>query len=285
MSRMSGILNYRYMFLRRATSIGTLVLFFGANAYGWTLLKGNLSYADLIGGVPMADPFHVLQVLASMQVPAAEALTGAVVVLVFYAAVAGRAFCSWVCPVNMVSDAAGWLRRKTGFMETLKMSRSTRYWAVGLSLALSALMGIAAFEWISPVSMLHRGIVFGMGAGWAAVVGVFLFDSLVVRNGFCGHLCPLGGFYSIAGRYSLLRPAYTHDKCTNCARCTDVCPEIQVLSLVGKQSGRVASGECTNCGRCIEVCADKALAFTMSYDNTSANNSSSSAGGRNEDQA
>ncbi|HEB02760.1 MAG TPA: 4Fe-4S binding protein, partial [Nitrospirae bacterium] len=146
---MSGILNYRYMLLRRATSIGTLVLFFGANAYGWTLLKGNLSYADLIGGVPLADPFHILQVLVSLQVPAAEALLGAAFVLVFYAAVAGRAFCSWVCPVNMVSDATGWLRRKTGFVETLTMSRSTRYWALGLTLALSALMGIAAFEWIS----------------------------------------------------------------------------------------------------------------------------------------
>lgn len=262
--------------MRRFTAISILLLFAGANAYGWEFLKGNLSYADLLGEVPLADPYHLLQVFAASQVPAVEALVGGIIVLLFYAVFAGRAFCSWVCPVNMVTDAAGWLRRKTGFVNTMNMSRNTRYWGLVLSLALSAIMGIAAFEWISPVSMLHRGIAFGMGAGWVVVAGVFLFDTLVVRDGFCGHLCPLGGFYAIAGRYSLLRPVYIHDKCTNCARCTDVCPERHVLGLVGKESGRVDSGECTNCGRCIEVCADRALGFSLGFNDKSANKSASS---------
>lgn len=251
--------------MRRITAIGILLLFAGANHYGWSFLKGNLSHADFLGMVPLADPYHLLQVLATLRLPATEALVGGVIVLLFYAVFAGRAFCSWVCPVNMVSDAAQWLRRKMGISESVRMSRSTRYWALGLSLALSTIMGIAAFEWISPVSMLHRGILFGMGTGWTVVAGVFVFDSLVVKNGFCGHLCPLGGFYALTGRYSLLRPAYTHNKCTDCARCTDVCPERQVLGLVGEKSGRVNSGECTNCGRCIEVCADKAIEFTWGF--------------------
>lgn len=261
--------------MRRFSAIGILLLFAGANLYGWNFLKGNLSHADLLGEVPLADPYHLLQVLATLHVPAAEALVGGVLILLFYAVFAGRAFCSWVCPVNMVSDAAEMLRRKAGLTESMRMSRNTRYWVLALSLALSAIMGIAAFEWISPVSMLHRGILFGMGTGWTVVACVFLFDAFVVRNGFCGHLCPLGGFYSLSGRYSLLRPVYTHDKCTNCARCTDVCPERQVLGMVGKENGRVDSGECTNCGRCIEVCADKAIEFSLGFADKSKNKSSS----------
>lgn len=35
----------------------------------------------------------------------------------------------------------------------------------------------------------------------------------------------------------------------------------QVLSIVGKESGDIVSGECTNCGRCIEVCEDDSLSF------------------------
>jgi ferredoxin-type protein NapG len=37
---------------------------------------------------------------------------GCAIVVVFYALVGGRVFCSWVCPVNVVTDAAAWLRRR-----------------------------------------------------------------------------------------------------------------------------------------------------------------------------
>jgi len=47
----------------------------------------------------------------------------------------------------------------------MTLTRQTRYWVLGLGLVLSAVLGIAAFERISPISMLHRGVIFGMGAG------------------------------------------------------------------------------------------------------------------------
>ncbi len=33
--------------------------------------------------------------------------------------------------------------------------------------------------------------------------------------------------------------------------------------MIGKQSGRVNSGECIRCGRCVEVCNDDALNFSI----------------------
>jgi len=33
--------NYRYLILRRMTQIGLMVLYFGANAWGWTRLCTN----------------------------------------------------------------------------------------------------------------------------------------------------------------------------------------------------------------------------------------------------
>jgi len=50
-------------------------------------------------------------------------------------------------------------------------------------------------------------------------------------------------------------------------KCLDVCPERQVLHMVGKQSGAVLSGECINCGRCMEVCNDNAVRFGNIYSN------------------
>jgi ferredoxin-type protein NapH len=110
--------------------------------------------------------------------------------------------------------------------------------------------------------MLHRGIIFGFGMGWTYVASVFLFELLVKENGWCGYLCPLGAFYSVIGRFSLIRLKHDTNTCTLCMLCKDVCHEEQVLKFIGQKSGLI-SGECSNCGRCIEICEDKALKYSI----------------------
>ena len=98
--------------------------------------------------------------------------------------VGGRSFCSWICPVNMITDLANYLRRKLGFNQIQKKqptSRSIRYWVIAISFVLSFIMGIAAFELISPVSMIHRGVIFGLGFGWATMVVIFLLIYLFLK--------------------------------------------------------------------------------------------------------
>ncbi len=259
--------NYRYLILRRITQIGLLVLYFGANAWGWTLLQGNLSSSIILGVIPMSDPYAALQMLVVGAALAMDLLIGAAVVTVFYMLIGGRAFCSWVCPINMVTDAAAWLREKLEINRVqngkVPVKRVTRYWVLGLGLVVSAVMGVTAFEFISPISMVHRGLVFGMGFGWAAIAVIFLFDLFVLKNGWCGHVCPLGGMYSLLGKFSLIRVHHDEEACTLCMKCKDVCPEQQVLHMIGKESIPVLSGECTNCARCIEVCDDDALEFSI----------------------
>ncbi|WP_297434046.1 quinol dehydrogenase ferredoxin subunit NapH [Sulfurimonas sp.] len=259
--------NYRYLILRRFVQIGILVLFFGANAWGWKILEGNLTSSLLFGKIPMSDPYAVLQMVVAGAVIASDLLIGVGVVALFYFLIGGRAFCSWVCPINMVTDSANYLRRVFDIdraqLERSPISRNSRYWILGLSLIVSAFMGIAAFEFVSPISMLHRGIVFGMGFGWAAIGMIFLFDLFVLKNGWCGHICPLGGFYSLLGKFSFIRVHHIEENCTLCMKCKVVCPEKQVLHMIGKESLPILSGECTNCARCIEVCDDDALRFSI----------------------
>lgn len=258
--------NYRYLIGRRFTQVLLLVLFFGANAWGWKILTGNLSSSEILGVIPMSDPYAVLQMVAAGAIVATDLLMGVTVVTLFYFLIGGRAFCSWVCPINMVTDSANYLRRVFDIDRAQKtrqlITRNMRYWVLGLSFLVSAFMGIAAFEFVSPISMMHRGIVFGMGFGWAAIALIFLFDLFVLKNGWCGHVCPLGGFYSLLGKYSFIRVHYLEENCTLCMRCKEICPEKQVLHMIGKESLPILSGECTNCARCIEVCDDDALRFS-----------------------
>jgi ferredoxin-type protein NapH len=151
--------NYRYLFFRRLTQISLLVLYFGANAWGWNILMGNLSSSLFLNFVPMSDPYAALQMLAAGAVIAVDLLIGAVVVTLFYMIIGGRAFCSWVCPINMITDAASLVRRVIGMNKITGIkqpaSRNMRYWILALSLVISFIMGITAFEFISPISMVH----------------------------------------------------------------------------------------------------------------------------------
>jgi len=258
--------NYRYLILRTLSQVSILVLYFGANAWGWNILQGNLSSSSLLGVVPLSDPFAALQMFASGALMASNLLIGALIVAFFYFLIGGRVFCSWVCPINMVTDFAGWLRSKIeiGKMQARQpASRNMRYWVLVLSLIISFIMGLTAFEFISPISMVHRGLVFGLGFGLSAMIVIFLFDLLFLKNGWCGHICPLGGFYSLIGKVGLIRVNHNEEKCTVCMKCKEVCPENQVLFMIGKDSTTVNMGECSNCARCIEVCDDDALRFSI----------------------
>ncbi len=259
--------NIKYLLLRRVTQFTLLFLYFGANAYGWHILEGTFGSSVLFGVIPLADPYTTLQVLATGFVLSADVLLGALIIILFYMVVGGRAFCSWVCPINMVTDLANWLRRKLNLdkeeVNYRFIKRRARYWIMVLGLIVSAVVGVAAFEVLSPITIMQRGIIFGFGAGIAIIVAIFLFDLFGVKNGWCGHLCPLGASYSLIGKASIIRVKHDHEACTACMKCKVVCPENQVLHMIDKESISVTDGECTNCGRCIDVCDDDALGFSI----------------------
>ena len=261
---------WRYLVLRRTVQIGVLLMFFGTLHWGWQiagtpLLRGNLSASEFVGVIPMADPFAVLQQLVSGHMLQTTVLLGAAILLVFYV-VAGRVFCGWVCPMNMVTDLAGWLRSKLKLNDLFRLSRSTRYWILGMALVLSAVLGVAAFEWVSPISMLHRELIYGVGMGLTAAVGIFVFDLLILKHGWCGHLCPLGAFYGLLGKRALLRVRFDERSCTHCGECARVCPEPQVLNLKqAAEHGMVTAGACTNCARCIPICPENSLDFALRW--------------------
>ncbi len=255
----------RFLILRRFTQILLMFLYIAGNVWAWQILQGNLSSSMFLGFIPLSDPFAVLQMLFAGAILTLDILIGAFIIAIFYA-ITGRVFCSWICPVNIITDCANYVRRKLRMNQIEKKqpaSRKIRYYVLALSLILSAILGVTAFEFISPVSITHRAIIFGVGMAWTMLLVIFLFDLFILKNGWCGHICPLGGFYALIGRFRLLKIDYDMPKCTDCMKCKEICPENQVLWMIGKQNIPILSAECTNCGRCVEVCDDDALHFSL----------------------
>jgi len=252
---------HKWLLARRVVQLLILGLFLLGPLAGVWIVKGNLAYSYTLGILPLTDPYVALQSLATGHAPEALGLVGVAIVLAFYFFVGGRVYCSWVCPVNIVTDTAGWLRRRLGIKGSVHLARATRYWMLAMTLIGSALTGVILWELVNPVSMLHRGLIFGMGFAWTIVLAVFLFDVFVMSRGWCGRLCPVGAFYSLLGRWSPVRVSATkRAACNDCMDCFEVCPEPQVIrpALKGEAAGvgpAILASNCTNCGRCIDICS------------------------------
>jgi ferredoxin-type protein NapH len=256
----------KWLILRRLSQLAFLGLFLIGPLTGLWIVKGTLAESLTLGMLPLTDPLVLLQSLSAGHKPEATALIGGVIVAAVYALLRGRLYCSWVCPVNIVTDAAAWTRRKLGWREGMNLGRRPRLAVLLGALIASAVTGTIAWEAVNPVTQLHRALVFGslsgIGAAVVVVVGLFLFDTAVALRGWCGHLCPVGAFYGLLGKAGAMTgigvavSAPRRAACDDCRDCYHVCPEPQVITpaLKGDGSPLIASSDCTACGRCVDVC-------------------------------
>lgn len=261
---------HRFLILRRLSQLSVIVLFLLGPLFGVWIIEGNMASSLLFGTVPLSDPYIVTQLAVAGHLPEFNALLGVAIIAALYWLFGGRTYCSWVCPINAITDLASFLRRTFGINSNVKVNKNTRHVLLVATLLTPLLVGYVAWELINPVSILNRGIIFGIGYGWLLIVTIFAFDLFIMRNGWCGHLCPMGAFYSLLGKKSLLTIKTTNrEACNQCGDCYMVCPEPQVLKqpLRNQEHAKaVISSDCTRCGRCIDVCAPDV--FTLDFTKT-----------------
>lgn len=253
----------KWLILRRFSQLSVLGLFLLGPLAGIWLIKGNLAGSMTLDVLPLTDPLVLIQTLVAGHNLTTTALTGVALVLSFYLLVGGRAFCSWVCPVNIINDGAGWLRRQIpmgdGFLGT-----TIRYWLLALVCLLPLATGVAGWEDINPVNNSARSLIFLQTDVLWMAGSLFLFG-LLLKGGWC-RICPTGALYSILGHFSPLKiRTQNRQSCNQCNRCYQVCPEPQVITTPLKDetgsSPVIKSGQCTNCGRCIDVCHKQIFKF------------------------
>ncbi len=253
---------HRWLIARRCSQLFFLALFLSGPLLGVWIVKGTLASSLTFTVLPLSDPFIALQSLVARHRPETAGVIGALLVLIAYGLMHGRLYCSWVCPVNLVTDAAAAARRRLGWRDGMRLDRRMRVIVLISVLAASAVSSAIVWELFNPVTHLHRAIVFGTlfagGAAWIMVTTIFLFDLAVVARGWCGHLCPVGAFYGLIGRWGLISvSAPQRSACDHCMDCYQVCPEPHVITpaLHDTRSDVILSPDCTACGRCIDVCS------------------------------
>ena len=124
-------------------------------------------------------------------------------------------------------------------------------------------------KYVCPVGTLEGGIPLilaneslrsslGVLFGWkAALLVLCILSSMFIYRPFCKYICPLGAFYSLFQKISLLRMRCDKDACIHCGKCAGICP------MNVDPSKTPNSAECIRCGECIKACPKKALVFSV----------------------
>jgi polyferredoxin len=197
------------------------------------------------------------------------AATMLVLIFLVTAVLLRKAFCSWICPVGLISEMHAWVGRKT-------YGRNFRMWR-WLDLPLRSLkwlllgffsyhifykmpaMGLRAFieSPYNRVSDIKMGLFFVEIGTVGLVVLILLVVGSTFINGFwCRYLCPYGALLGFVSRFSPTRVQRDPLSCIDCGKCDQIC----MARLPVSTSTNMWSVECTGCMDCIAACpVDDAL--------------------------
>ena len=189
----------------------------------------------------------------------------------------GRFVCGWLCLFGLVQELLYKIPTPKLRIPD-KIDRPLRYLKYGvLALLVVGLpllwrgeygAGVPFFcEYLCPVGTLEGGVplvllndVLRPALGWLfrwklLILIVCILSSIFIYRPFCKYLCPLGAFYALFQRASLIRMRVDASACVNCGKCAGVCP-MQV-----DPSKTPNSAECIRCGECLRACPADALSF------------------------
>ena len=283
-------------FYRNVTRYRRIVQFCGFLLILIIPLLITLGYRKMVGTyysisfweLDMTDPAMVLQhlfltreifftVLLSTLIPVGVAL------------LAGRVFCSWICPYNLLAEFADRLRRKVRPSSVRVQNSNPRaaiYWSIfGVIIAVVALAGIPLISFISFPGLISAQtsdlILAGeLGLELVLVPAVLIIEIFLLERFWCRFACPVGATLGLFRTPGTLSVSYEGSKCrfqcsggSGRAVCNEACP----VQLNPKRSGLYPY--CYNCGACIEACQTQggsALQFRFGFQKTERNETTSS---------
>jgi formate hydrogenlyase subunit 6/NADH:ubiquinone oxidoreductase subunit I len=235
--------------------------------------------------------------LAKIQfVPALLALNaGVVILLVALTLLAGRVYCSVICPLGVFQDVISRMagrRTKNRFSYSPAVGWSRYSALVVFVIALVAGIG-AMFALLEPYGVYGR-VVSGLfaplyqlgnnalgylseragsyafypvevwvkgGVTVAVAAGFFVLLAVLAWRGgrtYCNTVCPVGTALGLIARFSLFKPVIDTGKCTGCGACARDCK----ASCINHETRAIDYSRCVACMNCVDKCRKKAIAYT-----------------------
>ena len=191
-------------------------------------------------------------------------------------ALSGRMPCGWLCPFGFFQELMHKIPAPR--LRIPKVLSYLKYVILALFVIILPALVTDVFgygqtwycKFICPAGTLEAGLPLlalkpGLreSLGWLfvnklAILALFLVWMVFSRRPFCRVACPLGAFYGLFNKISVLRMVHHEDKCVHCGACLRDCPMDVDFSRTPN------SPDCIRCLKCMQhSCRYGAISFEL----------------------
>ena len=200
--------------------------------------------------------------------------------LILLGVLLGRFVCGFLCPFGWLQELLHKIPGKKLSTKKLKPLTYIKYVVLLFAVVLLPVLVVndvgmgdpffckyicpqGVLEGAIPLAIANAGIRSALGHlfTWklAVLIAVVVLSVLFYRP-FCKWICPLGAFYALMNRVSLLGIRVDACKCVSCGKCSKACQmDVDVVRAPNH-------AECIRCGKCIGACPVDAISYRYGLD-------------------
>lgn len=199
--------------------------------------------------------------------------------LILMGVLLGRFICGFLCPFGWLQDLLHKIPGPKFSTEKLRALTYVKYVVLVLAVVLLPVlvvndvgMGDPFFcKYICPQGVLEGAIpLSAVNSGIRAALGTLFTRKMIILAAviilgvlfyrpFCKWICPLGAFYGLMNRVSLLGIKVDEHRCVSCGKCAKACKmDVDVTRSPN-------SAECIRCGKCVSACSTDAVSFSYGF--------------------
>lgn len=184
-------------------------------------------------------------------------------VIIALTILAGRWYCSILCPLGILQDIAYRLKPHNAQQKMPAKIRRISRLAFLLAFLAVGFLGFG-FSWFEPYGLFGR-IVTTLFITLTAGIAIF---TLAIWKGrvWCNWICPIGTILGLLSRFAPFRLKIDSSKCIGCRKCEKKC-RASAISIQGK-GGKIDSALCVQCRDCTVLCPKGAIGALLASPET-----------------
>ena len=200
--------------------------------------------------------------------------------LILLGVLLGRFICGFLCPFGWLQELLHKIPGKKLSTKKLKPLTYLKYAILLLAVVLLPAIVVndlgmgdpffckyicpqGVLEGAIPLAAVNEGIRSALGPLFnrkLIILIVVVVLSVLFYRPFCKWICPLGAFYALMNKVSLLGIKVDEHKCVSCGKCARVCKmDVDVTKTPNHT-------ECIRCGKCITSCPTDAIKFNYGFE-------------------